>query len=142
MRIELKIIFISFSIDAATLLLINQRIEKQDIYGINASYFEDKNCKLKKNVQFQIFYFYFTLVNNFVNSIHSDENSSSQFNLKLNELNYNDFEKFKVRYESENKLKKQSLNKFNQFDDTTDERESYDFLFERKVFQNEGKYLV
>jgi hypothetical protein len=45
MRIELKIIFISFSIDAATLLLINQRIEKQDIYGINASYFEDKNCK-------------------------------------------------------------------------------------------------
>jgi hypothetical protein len=142
MRIELKIIFISFSIDAATLLLINQRIEKQDIYGINASYFEDKNCKLKKNVQFQIFYFYFTLVNNFVNSIHSDENSSSQFNLKLNELNYNDFEKFKVRYESENKLKKQSLNKFNQFDDTTDERESYDFLFERKVFQNEGKNLV
>ena len=43
---KFKLIVI-FSIDASTFLLINQRLEHQDIYGNYTSYFEDKNCIFK-----------------------------------------------------------------------------------------------
>ena len=65
--------------------------------------------------------------------------SSSQPNQNLNDLGYNDFEKFKLQHETEMKLKQKSLNLFNQSnDDSDDGNATYDFLFERKAFQNES----